>query len=523
MALRDILAHFGVTVDQTQLVDAQKNVNKLIGQFNGLARIATFALGAFGVRALTDSADAYLEVANRLRAATDSAEAFAAAEKSVFDIARQTATPVADVTEQFQRYKMATENLGVSQEEVLDFTKRLNQATKLGGATAQETRGALIQLAQGLGTDFKAAGQEIRSIQKSAPLLANIIAKAAGGSASELTALAKAGKLTSKLVFDSVREAGDLIDKEFASRKLRFEDISNLFGIEWMALIKQLEPAFSKLILQLVDLVTWTRNWVEDGSAMNTVVAGTVVVVGLLTAAFGGLAISALLAAAPIIGLFLILEDIVGFFRGDDSVLGTFLESVVGKDSTEKFRAIAQTWGDILTGILTGSIDKAMDHASKRLAKAFGIEPTGPQQLTPEQQMQVAEDNDNRGVMGWIGDNLLGGKKFREDIARARVEAGWTPEQAGLQMTPATGAPPMTLPWDSKRAVPDPQWGPMPARAPEGISQIIGPTNITNNVVVQGNATPEVARDVATQTGRATAAAYGRGRDAIGASLGMQQ
>lgn len=532
MALRDILAHFAITVDQTQLIAAQQNVNKLIGQFNGLARVATFALGALGTGRIVDSFDRFIELENRLKAATKSTEDFAAAQKSVFEIARATATPVADVTEQFQRYNLATENLGASQAEVLDFTKRVNQATKLGGATAQETRGALIQLAQGLGTNFKAAGQEIRSIQKSAPLLAKIIANAAGGTAGELTAIAKAGKLTSKLVFDSVREAGEMIDKEFAKRKLRYEDISTLFGIEWLALIKQLEPVFSAVISKLTGLVKWTREWIKDGSAINAVVAGLTTTIIALTYAFGGLALKATAAAAPFLALFYALDEIVAFTRGDESFLEDWLVKAFGVEKMEAARKELQKIKDLLGGLFAAIGSSAeFDMMSWRLERAI----TAGLKRGWDAFVEYAYNSDNpiSSLIRWstakkdtkpedksffqmTPGEFLSGALGRGDEYRKRYAAEH-PELALPTLNPTEGIPTMPAPWAE------------PSVAPTRVSPY-GQQNMTpvvpvinNNITVEGNADAQTARSIATQTGTATAEAYGRSRDAIGAGLGMSQ
>ncbi len=526
MALRDILVAFNVTVDQTQIKQTQQNVDGLMRQFRMLQRVATLALGALGIRALADSADVYTQIENRLRATTKSAEEFANAQQRVFEIARETATPVENVTEQFQRYTMATEALGVSQDKVLTFTENLNKATQLGGATAAETRGALIQLAQGLGTDFKAAGQEIRSIQKGAPLLAGIIAKAAGGSAGELTLMAKAGKLSTEIVFNAVVEAGAQIDAEFAKRKLSFEQIGILFGVEWIALMKDLEPAFGKVKLVLVDLIKWVREYVKDGSAMNSFMAAAITMVTTLTFAFKGLALQAAAALAPIALLFILIDDFVGFMNGADSLLGRvlgenaegFRQAIKGMSealggwlkalSTDN-EAAAQSFADLFASRFKSAmqiaIDQVFELAREKFRDITGTHPVGPQARDVD-----PNTGDVSGVvkMNPVLDWMMGGEELRNKVIAGRIAGGWSPEDAGAEPMMSPTSP---TPWAPLPAVAGGQYGP-PA-APQ----------ITNNVTVQGNADAGVARDIATKTGTATAQSLGRDRSAIGAPFGASQ
>jgi tape measure domain-containing protein len=512
-------------------LDAQKNVQKLISQFNGLARIAQFALAAIGVGKLTDSIDEYITLENKLKAVTSSTEEFLSAQKGVERIADEVAVPVSDVADSFLRYQLATESLGRSQEEVLDFTKRVTQAMILSGASAQEAHRAAVQLAQGFGKDFKAAAQDLKSVKEQAPVLARIIEKAAGGIPGTLLAMAKAGKINSKLVFDAVREAGDELDKDFAKRQKTFGNLADLLGNTWLQLIKRLKPYFVPIIDALEKVVLWIREWVKDGSAMNSVVAGLIVALGALTYVFGGLAVSVAAAAAPFIGLFLILEDLVGFLRGDESLLGDFLEAAFGAEKIGKVRdGINELIGLVgkLFAALAGdsqelemaawrfkrammnAIDEVWAYAKEKFAQSFfGQEKAAGPQAKPIDPVTGKPQNESD-VLAWIAD-VTG---FKDEIYAARRNAGIDPE-TGAPLAGTTG--PSTAP----------AWAPIEPTAPTSFrspygNQNMTPVEINNNITVQGNADAPVARDIATQTGRATADVFGgRDRSAIGAGFGV--
>jgi tape measure domain-containing protein len=444
----------------------------------------------------------------------------------VLAIARETTQPLENVTELFQRYKLATTELGASQEQVLDFTKRLAQATALSGASAAETRGALIQLAQGIGTNFKAAGQELRSIQEQAPIVARIIAKAAGGEASQLLALAKAGKISAQMVFDAVRAEGARLDADFAKRKLRFEDVSTLFGIEWLQLMKRLEPMITFMVHGLTRLVKWTREWIEDGSAMNTVIAGAITAVAGLSYVFGGLALSAAAAAAPFLLLFGVIEDLVGFIRGDQSLLEEWLDKWVGKEKTERIRQQLTELSDTVKGFFAalGSGPEA-DMAAWRLGRAFTtVMKAAWDEISEYGALKM------RSVLGDTTADLLGIRKPGESERDAAMDQVMRLKQnADTPNTEPTWAPigqdVVPAPIIPQFRVPDYLPPALSPRLPFGgaAGPALAPTNnsVTNHITVQGNADTPVAREIATRTGDATIHALGRDRSAVGAGFGL--
>lgn len=537
MALRDILVHFGVTVDQRPLQDAQKNVQGLIGQFNSLARIAQFALAAIGVGKLTDAADEYINLENKLKAVTSSTAEFLSAQKGVEQIADDLMQPVADIADGFLRYSLATESLGASQEEVLDFTKRVTQAMILSGATSEEAHRAAVQLAQGFGKNFKAAAQDLKSVKEQAPVLARIIERAAGGVPGSLLQMAKDGKITSKLVFDSVRASGEELDRDFAKRQKTFENLSNLLGNQWLQLIKKLKPVFVPIIDALESIVHWVKEWVDDGSAMNSVIAGTITAVTMLTYFFGGLALSVAATVAPFAALFLALEDLAAFARGDISITGDFLEKHFGKERTEKLKQrlqeLTETVKSFLKAFLEGDEGEQAKWAEK-LASAWKRAMSLAAQAVAEVFALAIRSALGETVSNTLGIRKAGQTQYEvamgnrpnatpEERARARALEGTNPDPTDPNFYRG-GTDPL---WDGfvpRATVPEiapAPWAPVGGSTYQSPYRRDGAPVINNNINVQGNADAKVARDIATGAGQATADALGRDRSAVGATFGV--
>lgn len=561
MALRDILVHFGIEVDQSKLQDAQRNVNALVVSLNQLQRIAGFAVAALGVGSIIEASDAYTNLANRLRAVTDSTHEFITAENGVFDIARKTFTEVDGVAAVFQRFSLVTEHLGKSQAEVLDFTQQITMAMRLGGSTAQEAKAALIQFGQGLGNDFKSGGQELNSIIEQAPELAKILAKAAGGTLPELKKLAKEGKLSADVIFQALAEAQPEIEKRFAERARTFEDLRVAFGIEWLKFMKDLEGPKKRILELLLKLAKATREWVESGEAMNSFIAAAIVGVGTLSVVMGALLLKVALVTAGFTLLFLAVEDFVGFMRGDDSLIGRWLDDLDSVDSKTAREAIKLFWEDIkkvakwiadpsswswdalsagltklmlnLGAALNNMLREAVLGLSELLAKdpAFGpivwaikkmapdqdpgaVPAVGPQKVVPGSDADSATNPILRGFMrAMTPDEILHDIDQRQRDRDAAMRGGSTPNLDAMAQPPTfpTGMGPIK-----------PELSPGAVRGFRGLVPGPAPT-INNNITVQGNATPSTAREVAAKAGTATAASLGRDRSATGAAFGVGQ
>lgn len=164
-------------------------------------------------RGLINLGDTMISIGNKVGVVTDSVDNATFATSRLFDIARETRAPIAQVAQTFQRMSLSADSLGVSQERVLKLTRSLTQAVQILGASGHESTGAMIQLAQGLGAG-ELRGQELNSVLEQAPVIAEAIAKQLGVSTGELKKLGAQGKITAKDIFFALEgSAGDIADQ----------------------------------------------------------------------------------------------------------------------------------------------------------------------------------------------------------------------------------------------------------------------------------------------------------------------
>ncbi|KKL10036.1 hypothetical protein LCGC14_2559860, partial [marine sediment metagenome] len=182
--------------------------------------IITQIFGAIGVglaiREIVRMSDVYQNFQNRLKIVTTSTEDLTAVTKQLFEVANDTPVSFAATAELFTRVSIATKNLGRTQKEVIAFTRTLNKAVILSGATAAEAKNGIIQLSQGLASGAL-RGDELRSVLEQLPKVADAISKSMGITRGELRKMGEAGKISADIIIDAMAKAAAGIDKDFGT------------------------------------------------------------------------------------------------------------------------------------------------------------------------------------------------------------------------------------------------------------------------------------------------------------------
>lgn len=201
-----------LTVAQTRASTASNGLKSAAG-----AMFRTFAayVGIREVaRVVIGSADAFVELQNKLKLVTDTQRELNNVTEQVFDIANRTRSSVQTTTQAFIRFDMAMSQLGASQKESLRLTETINKQLILSGAATSEQRSALLQLSQAFNKG-KLDGDEFRSVMELMPPVADAIAKELGVMRGELLNLAPEGVITAQVMRDALAGVADDVDKAF--------------------------------------------------------------------------------------------------------------------------------------------------------------------------------------------------------------------------------------------------------------------------------------------------------------------
>lgn len=235
-----------------------KSADKTANSVDLLKR-AAFALGsAFAIDKLARYADEYTNLQNRLRLVTTGTENLKKVTGELLSIANQTRSDFTATGELYARLASTTKELGLSQQQMLGFTKSLNQAIVLSGATAAEAAGGLRQLSQGLASGTL-RGDELNSVLENFPKVAQIIAEGMGHSIGEIRKLGAEGKISAQAIIEAFAKASDQLDKDFATTVPTLSQSFTVLKNNFLVFIGQLNEStgitatLSKLIIGLAN------------------------------------------------------------------------------------------------------------------------------------------------------------------------------------------------------------------------------------------------------------------------------
>ena len=205
--IRVILDPSGVESGSARASGALRGVDgsaqKTSASLTALKRVAVAAVAVLGVREVTRFAETWQLAENRIRLVTDSEQELATVTDELLASANRTRSSFESTVELYARVARSSEELGLSQREILNLTETVNQAIQVSGATAQEASAGVIQFAQGLASGAL-RGDELRSVMEQMPRLARALADGLGISIGELRKLGEEGELTTKRVVEAL-------------------------------------------------------------------------------------------------------------------------------------------------------------------------------------------------------------------------------------------------------------------------------------------------------------------------------
>lgn len=176
------------------------------------------ALAGLGLAALAREAlqtlDAYTNLQNRLRSTGLEGKNLTGVYQALLKVANETRSSVEGSVELYSRLALSSKELGVSQQQLIQFTKSLNQAIILSGASATEAQAGLIQLSQGMASGTL-RGDELRSVLEQLPAVADVIAKKLGVTRGELRKMGEDGKITAKTIVSAFEASREELEQRF--------------------------------------------------------------------------------------------------------------------------------------------------------------------------------------------------------------------------------------------------------------------------------------------------------------------
>ena len=191
-------------------------VNNTERSMSSLSGVAVALAAALSVKQVSEYADAWATVNNKLANSLRPNEQLADVTGRVFNITQQTRSSLDATASLYARLERATRQYGTSADDLAKLTTIINQGFVVSGATAQEAEYAIIQLSQGLASGAL-RGEEFNSVNEQGNRLIVALADSMGVSIGEMRNMAAQGKLTTDVVVNGLLSQGAMIGKEFAN------------------------------------------------------------------------------------------------------------------------------------------------------------------------------------------------------------------------------------------------------------------------------------------------------------------
>ena len=352
MALREVLAHFGIDVDDAKLEAATKKLENFAEALGGLEIL----------RRMDEFTREQVEIGEQLGI---------------------NAQRLGVTTEELQRLSLAagevpTEALTAG----LRFLNRnIGEAARGGSEAAQAFSQLGVSIREGgkLRSTSDVLGDVAEKIEAmgDASRQTDAAMRLFGRGGSELLPLLQEGRKGLDSANDAFKRLGGAVDEDFvrkareagrASRELNFA----LTGLKSQIAVA-LFPAFTRTQRFLGNVVAGFREWAEKTTLLQTALPalklGTMAatlykIVTLLKSlgftftqlAMAGAKFGAIASAAA--ALYLIFDDLFALMHGGASVIGTLLDKLFGAGTAAKFaRELTKAWeavSDALSGILKG-------------------------------------------------------------------------------------------------------------------------------------------------------------------------
>lgn len=193
----------------------ERSIGSMERTMSSLSGVARGLLAALSVQQVTQYAESWVTLNNKLVNALRPNEQLADVTQRVFDISQRTRSSLDATGTLYARLERATRSAGTSTADLVKLTETINKGLMVSGATTAEASSTMIQLSQALASGVL-RGEEFNSISENGSRIAVALSDSLGVTIGELRAMAADGKLTTDVVVKGLLEQGDKIAKEFS-------------------------------------------------------------------------------------------------------------------------------------------------------------------------------------------------------------------------------------------------------------------------------------------------------------------
>ena len=220
--------------------DLRGNLGSVSNAFGSLQGLLAAVGVSFGAMEIIQIADDFKNLESRVRLATGAGVEFVNGFDGVKQIANDTRLSLESTGELFAKMTQATQDLDISQSDLLTTTKAINQAIVVSGASAEQASAGIMQLSQGLAGGIIRA-EEYNSVMENMPRVMQAAAAGLGMSMGEIRQYMLDGKLTAEQFLNAVKSQAGVLQAEFESMPVTFSQSVQVLKNNLMLLVGDMD------------------------------------------------------------------------------------------------------------------------------------------------------------------------------------------------------------------------------------------------------------------------------------------
>lgn len=241
---------------------AARSLKKMGSNINLMTLYAkAFVAIDFG-RRITSAADTMTLLSARTALVAESTVGLNEAMDDLFAISQQTRSSIEASGSLYARLGLATQELGVSHEDLLKVVQTTANTLLLSGAGAQEAKASMIQLSQAFAKG-KLDGDEFRTMTENNVFMFDLLAKQLGVTRKELFEMSKAGQLTTERILPALANAAEDTQKKVDDMGWTFGQAGTLIQNEFLAIMRDAQDEIQWITEGILGLLQGFREFAE--------------------------------------------------------------------------------------------------------------------------------------------------------------------------------------------------------------------------------------------------------------------
>ena len=290
-------------------------------------------LGLQGVQGLLNLSDTFSSNTARLNMMNDGMQTTAELQNAIFLAAQRSRGTYLETTNLVAKLGTLTDGVFDSNQQLVAFAEQLNKQIALSGASTQAADAAMLQLTQALSSGAL-RGEELNSILKQTPTIAQTIADYMGVTTGKMRELASEGAITADVVKNALLSASEETNEAFEKMPMTWGQVWN--SMQNIA-IKAMEPVLSAVnfLANSVDVaVQWVLNNMALVEPILAALAAGAIALGVYMVVSGIAAVAAwspvtwtIIAIAAAVGALIFIARQAGATWQE---IGAFIGGVLG-------------------------------------------------------------------------------------------------------------------------------------------------------------------------------------------------